>query len=231
MGTAFRSSGSGSFPIITVQAWGDLRHGFGGRAAGGGDENALLREALGVEAVLRVKQVHGREVLDLEQLVERNARGAPPEADAIVFSHTGCFAAAIATADCVPLIIRSANRVALVHAGWRGLAQGVIGAALSVLGGARTAEAAIGPCACGGCYEVGPEVVAALGAAACVRPGRAGRSLLDLAGTAAAQLRAAGVSSASIYTSGICTIEELCFHSYRRDGEAAGRNLTFVALS
>ena len=67
----------------------------------------------------------------------------------------------VLSADCLPVALGCEGAVAMVHAGWRGLAAGVLEegvAALRELGGRGAIEAVIGPCAGGCCYEVGPEV-------------------------------------------------------------------------
>ena len=122
------------------------------------------------------------------------------------------------TADCVPIAIaRTAGEpaLALLHAGWRGLAEGIVAAGVRALGGGRLAAAvgpAIGPC----CYEVGPEV-AELFDADLLR----GRKL-DLWSAADRALRAAGV--AAVERVDLCTAchPEL-FFSHRRDASRTGR--------
>ena len=226
--------GSTMYVVERWQAEGFV-HGFGGRAAGGRSELETLRTGLGVEAVLRPKQVHGAAVVDLQQLCLADLgggnAGAPSmEADALVVHTAGAgrIAAAISTADCVPLILRAPGRAALVHAGWRGLAGGVIRAAFEALGAPGELEAAIGPCACGRCYEVGGEVLGAIGESAQAEPCGAGKFKLDPAATAVAQLCRLGCCPTRIYSAGVCTIEDRRFHSYRRDGQTAGRNLSFI---
>jgi copper oxidase (laccase) domain-containing protein len=133
---------------------------------------------------------------------------------------------AIATADCVPVVLRGSRGWALVHAGWRGLANGIITKVADALD--EVVEAVIFACAGGDVYEVGPEVTQAIGGTASYRPGRNGKALLDTAATAEAQLRA-GRCLEGVEKSGICTITDARFHSHRRDGERAGRSITFVA--
>jgi hypothetical protein len=116
----------------------------------------------------------------------------------------------------------------MIHAGWRGLAGGVVAEGvrtLRTLGVQGPLEAAIGPGAGGCCYEVGPEVHAPF-AAYCASSGRR----LDLAAIATAQLHEAGVES--VGDTGLCT---LCapaglFFSHRRDGPETGRQGGFAWL-
>lgn len=140
--------------------------------------------------------------------------------------------AVVATADCVPVVIGGGGTVLAVHAGWRGLAGGIVGAAATTL--ARPGEAvawigpAIGPC----CYEVGDEVAAAVVAAAdgaVEHRGPRGRPHLDLAGAAAHQLLAAGVGR--VVTLEHCTrCRAEWLWSYRAEGTSAGRNLALAWL-
>jgi polyphenol oxidase len=130
----------------------------------------------------------------------------------------------VLTADCLPIAIASQGAVAMVHAGWRGLAAGVVSegvAAVRALGTKERIEAAIGPGAGPCCYEVGEEVHQAFessyGATA-----RHGRNL-DLKAIARAQLRDAGV--ATVHDVGLCTIcsDPSLFFSHRRDHGVTGR--------
>ncbi len=162
--------------------------------------------------IMGVKQVHGTRVL-------REGRGtALQEADGAATARTGV-APLVLTADCLPVAIASPGAVAMVHAGWRGLAAGVLAegvAAVRALGGeAGALEAAIGPGAGACCYEVSDEVATALG----TRRGAAGT--VDLKALAAAQLRTAGVGA--VHDVGACTMCDERFFSHRRDGGRTGR--------
>jgi YfiH family protein len=129
-------------------------------------------------------------------------------------------------ADCVPIAIASANgrpAIAVVHAGWRGLAEGVVEAAVAALGeGAKAAVVgpAIGPC----CYEVGPEV-SALFDADLTRD-----RILDLWTAAERSLRRAGVER--VERVDLCTrCNQELFFSHRRDGPARGLQGVIAALA
>jgi YfiH family protein len=131
------------------------------------------------------------------------------------------------SADCVIAVMASpsVHHVALVHAGWRGLASGVVQRAAALFADPREVHVAIGP-AIGPChYEVGEDVVRAvyLGSGAAVTERRRGRTYLDLVGTTRAILRDAGVRS--VGDTGLCTAcERRRFFSYRRDG-VTGRHM------
>jgi copper oxidase (laccase) domain-containing protein len=108
----------------------------------------------------------------------------------------------------------------MVHAGWRGLAAGVLDegvAALRDLGAAGPVVAAIGPGAGPCCYEVGDEVRAAFADLPEARHGRR----IDLKAIAAARLRAAGVEE--LHDAGLCTICDARFFSHRREHGTTGR--------
>jgi hypothetical protein len=180
-------------------------------------------------AAWRPTQVHGAAV------AEPARPATPPVAADAALARAGGPAVGVVTADCVPLLIATegGTAVAAVHAGWRGLAAGVVEAAIERL---RTAApgcslvAAVGPAAGGCCYEVGPEVIAALApSAARVAAGPRGRPLLDLAGAAVDRLRAAGLAPDAIERVGPCTICSTAWPSYRREGDRAGRALAFIA--
>jgi purine-nucleoside/S-methyl-5'-thioadenosine phosphorylase / adenosine deaminase len=175
-------------------------------------------------AVAWARQVHSARVLAASEGGERG------QGDALWSDRPG-LALAVATADCVPVVLAGGGRVAAVHAGWRGIAAGVVGqavAALAVEPGRLAAwiGPAIGPC----CYEVGEEVAARVVAAAepgIARPGPRGRPHLDLPAAVGSQLVAAGVGE--VETLGGCTrCHPESLFSYRGEGRRAGRNLAFV---
>ncbi len=188
--------------------------------------------------VARLKQVHGAAVVE--------ARGIPPGevavagvADAVVTTARG-LVVAVVTADCVPIVLADLEAGVLVaaHAGWRGTAARVAGAALDALeargGSAGRAWALFGPSISRDRYEVGPEVLAALdgtlppGAAV---PGRGDRSYLDVAACNEAALLARGVRPERVLRPALCTFgPPVRFCSYRRDGERAGRIFTGAVL-
>jgi YfiH family protein len=194
----------------------------------------------------RPKQVHGRDVVDAARFATRPDAAAgseitPFEADAIVSDEVGV-GVAIVTADCVPILLADAHArvVAAVHAGWRGLANGVIRssvAALTRLGADPGRLAAVvGPYIGACCYEVDEPVLTAFAARfetlmqSATRPTRAGHARLDLGAFATAELVSVGLTRANIGSfAGVCTsCDRERFHSYRRDGGQAGRMLHFV---
>ena len=185
-----------------------------------------LRAALPADPVW-LQQVHGTEVVD--------AATAPPlaHADAAVARarHVVC---AVLTADCVPVLLADGggDAVAIAHAGWRGLAAGVIEAAVARMNvSAASVIAWLGPAIGPRAYEVGPEVREAFvrrdaAAAAAFTPRRDDRFLADLFMLARQRLAAAGV--AAVYGGRHCTYTEAeRFYSYRRE-PATGRFASLV---
>jgi copper oxidase (laccase) domain-containing protein len=133
-------------------------------------------------------------------------------------------------ADCLPIAIAGEGAVVMIHAGWRGLAAGIVGAGvarLHELGVRGPLSAAIGPGAGPCCYEVGEEVHAAF---ADHGPSvRCGRNL-DLKAIAARELELAGVEL--VHDVGLCTIcsDPSLFFSHRRDRGVTGRQAGLVWL-
>jgi purine-nucleoside/S-methyl-5'-thioadenosine phosphorylase / adenosine deaminase len=169
-------------------------------------------------------QVHGT---DVREVGERPSTGRflqpgaePfPKSDGLVTSLRGR-AMTLLTADCLPVAIAAADgsRLAVLHAGWRGIEAGVIEAGVEAVGG--EVVAAVGPGAGPCCYEVGEDVAGPLrerfGAGA-VRDGRA-----DLWLCAERALRARGVEQVAV--AGECTIcTEDRYFSHRRDRGVTGR--------
>lgn len=220
---------------VVVHRRGPVRAAFLGSLPGGdapGPEGAfryLTRYTRAAETASSawLKQRHGADAVRVED------PGFGGDGDAVIVSRIGV-AATVFVADCVPVLIAAGDNVAAVHAGWRGLARGVLSSALRELrwaGATDPAETeawigpAIGPC----CYEVdedvagrvesasGPEIVIS-------RP--VGKPHLDL--PLAASIQLAGLGVARVSRSGCCVRCDSNWWSYRRDGARAGRNHAFI---
>ena len=164
-----------------------------------------------------LRQMHGRAVLDLDNLPATNP-GSAFEADAAVTSKLGAVCA-IQVADCLPVLFASldGSRIGAAHAGWRGLAGGVLEATIRALRvEPQSLTAWIGPGISQEHFEVADEVRVAFDGAAGFAANARGRWQCDLAGLAARRLRAAGLTS--IAMAGECTFSDPGrFFSYRRD--------------
>jgi hypothetical protein len=195
-----------------------------------GRNRALLRAALKLPAEpLWLQQVHGCEVAQHAQAVPGCV------ADAAI-ARRPAQVCAVLTADCLPLLIcdRQGRRVAAVHAGWRGLAAGVIEGALTALDTApRDLLVWLGPAIGPTAFAVGAEVRAALlaadpGAACAFHPRTGGTWLADLFALARARLARAGVTQ--VYGGHDCTYgDPQRFFSFRRDG-VTGRLASLIWL-
>ena len=184
------------------------------------------------ENLCYLNQVHGAAVVSAEGL--RDAE-QPLDADAVT-AHRPGEVCAVRTADCLPVLFCSMDgaRVAAAHAGWRGLAAGVLENTVDAMGVAPdTLLAWLGPAISQANFEVGQEVREAFlahdaNAEACVEPNARGRWQADLYGLA--QLRLAGAGVERIFGGGWCTFADAGrFYSYRRDQDT-GRMVSFVAL-
>lgn len=176
------------------------------------ENRALVARAAGVnpDRLITVRQVHGATVLD-GALVTRAS-----EADAL-FTDTSDLALAILVADCVPLAFTdtSSGRVALVHAGWRGLQAGVIQRALESVN-VRTTHAFVGPSISKERYQVGPEVAQHfMGVEGALSADGGDRSRLDLRLIATRQLLDAGIDNDRIELSREVTDGGEVFYSDR----------------
>lgn len=183
------------------------------------------------------RQVHGSAVLGVEAsaITEDVARAA---ADAIIADGPG-LACAVRTADCVPILMadRETRRVAAVHAGWRGVVQGVAPAAVQAFTarGSRPEHllAALGPHISLAAFEVGSDVAEQLSAASvavgAVTSLSGPRPHVDLARILVAQLAGLGVPAANVDVLPGCTfLQPERYFSYRRDGKASGRQLSAI---
>jgi polyphenol oxidase len=186
------------------------------------------------------RQVHWATVLRVEagRLGQGPPEARPPlgEGDGLVTTDPGVLLAVL-TADCAPVLLAdpAARVVGAVHAGWRGLAAGVVEAGVAAMAGLGADPARcvglVGPAVGGCCYEVGPEVRDAVGARlpAALATTRDGRPALDPAAGAAQALRRAGVGQVRV--AGECTFDlEERFFSHRRDHGRSGRQAGLIAL-
>ncbi len=187
--------------------------------------------ALAPPGVIRPIQVHGVDVVSAE------GAGEPGEADAIVARQHPTIVGVV-TADCVPVLLRAdSGAVAAIHAGWRGLAEGVLEAGVAAIEHSAGSElrAVVGPCADACCYEVDTPVLTALArrygdeVGSFAIPSRPGHARLDLGGLAGRALERAGVGRVGRLPDA-CTICNEGFESFRRDGEAAGRMLHWIQV-
>ncbi|HEX7298076.1 MAG TPA: polyphenol oxidase family protein [Solirubrobacteraceae bacterium] len=167
------------------------------------DNRERVRAYAGADRLAQGRQVHGTKVAVDVDAVE--------EADGQVTTRRGV-AAIVLVADCLPVALAGPDAAGMVHAGWRGLAAGVLEAGVAALSGGPVAAAigpGIGPC----CYEVGDDVRAVFGVE--------GRTL-DLKAIARRRLEDAGVRE--IHDCGLCTAcDPQRFFSHRRDRGVTGR--------
>lgn len=201
--------------------------------SGPGLADALARAAQECGVVLaRLHQVHGDEVLVVGDDVPAPDEQAP-DGDGLVTTRRGV-GLMVRVADCVPVLLADADAgvVGAVHSGRPGMALDVATRTVDRMRahGASAITAWVGPHVCGACYEVPEEMRAEV---ARVVPEswsatRWGTPALDIGAGVRAQLVQAGVE---VHDVGGCTLEDGRFHSFRRDGAAAGRMAGIIWLS
>jgi YfiH family protein len=211
----FYLNSDGIYQVSELDALPWLIHGFGTRSS---DIPARFAQ------LATVKQIHSSTCVPGE-----GRSGILGEGDALIENTPGSVVA-VKTADCIPILLADERlrAVAAIHAGWRGTAAHIAERTIALMSerfGTRPADlhAAMGPGIGACCYEVGPEVREQFGAE--------GRGPLDLPLENARQLEQSGVTRDRIYTSNLCTkclVGE--FHSFRRDGDAAGRMYSFAGV-
>lgn len=269
----------GARALFTDRSFGNLSSVGGDGREHGLRSREHLREICGVQALLRGYQVHGtvvaRVYADGSLLCAKDpsaGTGTGPDggsllderdvlaladgteqprlrADGHALAARGVGAVVLA-ADCVPVVLAADGAVAALHAGWRGLAAGVLEQgvrALRDVGGRGAIAAIVGPCAGACCYEVGEEVHTAFAAdgqgavdesrgfaehsatsaGETVAAPRAGT--IDLRAIARRRLLVAGVAEVGDVRA--CTICDERFFSHRREGERAGRQAGIAWLS
>lgn len=202
----------------------------GDAASAVAENRARLRSVLNLPAEpCWLQQVHGNDVVDAA------AQSQLCQADAAYTDQHGVVCAVL-TADCLPLLLcdRAGTQVAAVHAGWRGLANGVIEQALENFAAPGSELMAwLGPAIGPRAFEVGDEVRAEFSAhdaaaAAAFQASRAGHWYADLYTLARQRLAACTVNA--VYGGDYCTYTDAArFYSYRRDG-STGRMASLIWL-
>jgi polyphenol oxidase len=244
--STFRGGGASSVPYASLNLGGHV----GDAAAAVAENRRCLAAAAGLPSEpVWLAQVHGVNVADLDALgpveplgpvgvssgAAASGAGALQPADA-AFTRQPGRVCAILTADCLPIVLAadSGDLVAAAHAGWRGLAGGVIEATVRALGIAPGRLMAwLGPAIGPRHFEVGAEVREALlqgdaGAQDAFLPNSSSRFMADLAALARRRLASLGVER--IYGAGYCTFADgERYFSHRRDG-VTGRQATLIWL-
>jgi polyphenol oxidase len=220
----------GGSALFTGRAQGNMSSAGGDGCAHAQGARERLLQTVDAQRLVRGYQVHGsviRRVTCAAPGQEPLAGASAPtcEADGQATALRGV-AMMVLSADCLPVALGCVGAVAMVHAGWRGLAGGVLEEgvrAVGELGEGADIVAVIGPGAGACCYEVGPEVHLAFGGAH--RDGRR----IDLRAIARERLLSAGVQR--IHDVDACTICDERFFSHRREGARAGRQAGVAWLS
>ena len=218
----FRRDADQVFRAEILEQFEWLEHGFGTR-------HSQAWPPGGNVATLR--QIHSNKVILADRPGDLGA------GDALI-SNTPGLTLVIRTADCLPILIADpGNRaIAAVHAGWRGTVQQILLETVQAMSdrfGSRSQDLviAIGPAIGECCYEVGPEVAEQFSGFFPERQDLKGTARISLPESTIRQLRRNGGSVGQIDSSGLCTrcLRDL-FHSYRRDGNAAGRMFSGVTI-
>jgi YfiH family protein len=194
--------------------------------------------ALNLEAaqLAALRQIHSDQV----HIIRKNAgQWNHPEGDALVTQVAG-IALAIQVADCLPVLITdvATKTVAAVHSGWRGTCARILSKTIRTMQEAFCCDPfnmliAIGPAIRACCYEVGTEVAEKFEGAypgfQLATPAKPGKYFLDLRQALDIQLGESNVPAGNVFDVGACTrCNSQQFHSYRADGERAGRMMAVI---
>ncbi len=207
------------------------------RAENLAENKKRVAKAFGTDGdkIFTVSQVHSDRIVIIDSADTASEDVKPFEADAIITDIQG-ISIGILTADCVPLLfLDSRNKVvAAVHAGWKGTASKIASKTIKMMierfeSRPQEIRAAIGPAIGACCYEVGQEVIDAVGYRGNASAQREGKWYLDLSKANLLQLQEMGV--ADIDVSGICTsCRTDLFFSHRKEMGKTGRQLSFISL-
>lgn len=178
--------------------------------------------------IANVKQVHGNKIIRVD-----GPCATVVEADGLITDRTN-LPLVVRTADCLPVFLIDVKTPAagIVHAGWRGTKDTITLEAVNAMirefnSRPEDIKAAFGPCIRPRQYEVGPEFCQHFPQEV-VRENQ--KYYFDLALANKNQLVSRGVLEENIYDCRICTFEDQNYHSYRRDGQAAGRILSMIMI-
>lgn len=217
----------------------NLVHGFSTRALSDDYEKLSSFLKISKNRIFYLKQIHSDKVVCVDADTKLTDL---PEADALI---TDCknIVIGIKTADCLPLLVYDPvkNLVAAIHAGYRGVLNKVIQNTFSVMqkkfgSNMKNLLVALGPSIFIENYEVGDEVIrefkAVYGNRFSCQKHPEGKFHLDIRGTARMILRDCAVSEEQISQLDFCTYAQKDrFHSFRRDGEASGRQFNFIGMT
>jgi YfiH family protein len=224
----------GAHVLFTTRAQGNLSTQSGDGHKRGRPARDRLCEGLALSWLCASRQVHGSVVQRVGSIGGVAAEPVAIDADGHATALTG-IGMTVLTADCLPVALARHGAVAMLHAGWRGLAAGVLEQGVRALAELDDRDdrhggvvAVIGPGAGACCYEVGHEVHAAFGARSKTGLRRAGRRI-DLRAIARERLLEAGVPE--VLDAQACTICDERFFSHRREGARAGRQAGVAWLS
>jgi hypothetical protein len=212
-----------------------------------------LREWVGdrFDLVVGGSQVHGARLFRADEVRVPEPATRQALATVRVVGYDGFLTSrrgvllSVGVADCVPAFLAAPERevIALLHAGWRGVAAEIVPRAVEVMERDLDVPAreirtwwgpSIGPC----CYPVGKEVVEAIGATVAgkrrrewLRDGGEEGPRVDLRAALTVQAEAVGISPEAISSSPLCTSCDRRFHSYRREGGGGGRMLAVAGYA
>jgi copper oxidase (laccase) domain-containing protein len=192
-----------------------------------------LKEELSINKIHSLNQVHGKELCNITEANLNKIHYGDgwllsfsklQSLDKTIFT--------IRTADCLPIIMIGTSGISLIHAGWRGLASGIIreGYLKSEKLEFNIQTIIIGPAADGKLYEVGPEVAKCFPPESLKKLPASDKSMLDLYVAAKLELNECQFKG-ELICSPCKTISDNRFYSYRAEGKAAGRNLLFSAIN
>lgn len=197
-----------------------------------GEDVDLRAQLPWAKALVGAQQVHGASIAAVE--TAQPTINPIPACDALTTGLPGVVLA-IRSADCLPILVWDPVRraIGLAHAGWRGLAAHLPSRLIMLMRQRYQSDpgdvwVAIGPAIRSCCYEVGEEFLPRFGA---FLREVGGRRMCDLIGCAARQVVEAGVPSGHVLDSGACTAcDGTRWHSVRRDGQTAGRCVSFLVI-
>lgn len=186
------------------------------------DNRRILQNLLSQSEPKFMNQVHGNEVVEVDENTQ-----SPITADALI-TRTKGIPLAVLSADCLPILVTGENVAAAIHAGRKGILNGIISSTIERIRSKSSGElsATIGPAICEKCYEVSLDMYLD---AIHLEPSLATNPethCLDLKRAAIRQLQA---NEVKVNDLGICTAHNPNYFSYRRDG-ITGRNAGVVVL-
>lgn len=193
--------------------------------------NTDANKFLSVDSIYLLDQTHSNHIVNVSDRLNGDCQADGIWLNKNQYPELINKAIGIRTADCLPIFIQTTSKIILLHAGWRGVADGIIENSIDIIKDDLIEKLFIGPSACSDCYEVQKDCLSKFQFS--INKTIGDKFFLDLSTTALEIFKSKCnfKSEAVLSQSQICTITDLSWHSYRREKESRGSNLLYFSIT